>query len=255
MRLPGLLVLLTTLLLAGGGAFAQTGDKAGARQLVRTPVELVGVEEATANASVLPAHGQIRWEVYAPATARSGEPPGVLVYISPTISGRPPAEWLEVMNEQNLIWVGANQSGNDVATVARIMMAVLGLRAIDQEYAIDPERVYLSGFSGGGRTASLAMGKFPELFRGAIYICGVNFWEDADEEALERIRANAYVFLTGTRDFNQAGTARVYRQYKDAGVERALAMVITGLGHALPSPPDLSKAIDFLDERAAGVEE
>lgn len=244
----GLAGMVAAVLIAAGPGLAHAQERSGAHQIVRTPLEVLGAEAAEANAAVLPVGGRIRWEVYAPPADVHDEPPGVLVYISPSMSGRPPAEWLAVMREQNLIWVAANQSGNEVATAARIMMAVTGLRAIDQEYAIDTERVYLSGFSGGGRTAGLTMGLYPELFRGAIYICGVNFWDDdVGAAALERIRDNAYVFLTGTRDFNQADTGRVFRRYRSAGVERALPMVIRGLGHELPGADDFTRAIDYLD--------
>ncbi len=37
-------------------------------------------------------------------------------------------------------------------------------------YAVDPSRVYLSGYSGGGETVSLVMGMQPELFRRALHM-------------------------------------------------------------------------------------
>lgn len=37
-------------------------------------------------------------------------------------------------------------------------------------YAIDPARVYISGYSGGGETLSLVLGLRPELYAGALHV-------------------------------------------------------------------------------------
>ena len=39
-----------------------------------------------------------------------------------------------------------------------------------EEYHIDPSQVYGSGYSGGGETMSIVMGKRPELFTAYLHI-------------------------------------------------------------------------------------
>ena len=118
----------------------------------------------------------------------------------------------------------------------------------DNNYRIDPSRVYVSGFSGGGRTASAVAPEYAQLFTGAIYICGVNFWDGHKPKQLERIRDNRYVFLTGSKDFNRSETRRVHRAYRRADVDNVMLLEVAGMDHRMPPPEDLAQAITFLDE-------
>ena len=48
-----------------------------------------------------------------------------MVYISPTPDGSMPEKWQPVVDEENLIWISANQSNDDTSTAKRIFYAVL----------------------------------------------------------------------------------------------------------------------------------
>lgn len=63
-------------------------------------------------------------------------------------------------------------------------------------YAIDPERVYIEGYSGGGETLSLVMERKPELFAAALAVSSQ--W-DGDLKALADARVPLYLF-TGEQD-------------------------------------------------------
>src|SRR5437879_3459051 len=67
----------------------------------------------------------------------------------------------------------AARSGNDASVLARREpLALLAAHNLMQRYPVDPERVYVGGFSGGARVAMrLALG-YPDLFRGAILNAG-----------------------------------------------------------------------------------
>ena len=86
----------------------------------------------------------------------------MMVYVIPRKSGKIDRRWLSVMDEHNLIYIAANDSGN---------------KALAQKHAFDEDHLIISGFSGGGRVASLLSTQYPEAFTGALYICGVDFWE------------------------------------------------------------------------------
>jgi hypothetical protein len=55
------------------------------------------------------------------------------------------------------------------------------------------------------------------------------------------------VFVSGTEDFKLAATARVYRNYKKAGIEDSKLIVVDGMGHELPDAETFDRAMDFLD--------
>jgi predicted esterase len=225
-----------------------TALKTGAYALQLTLGDLVTASAAAHVATVLPADELITWQVYVPPSFDAEKPAGLLVYISPTPSGAIPRSWKAILDKHNLIWIGADQSGNTEMVARRVLFAILAPSAIRQQYAIDPERIYLTGLSGGGKTASMVAVDQAQLFRGAIYNCGVEFW-DREPERLEQIRQNHYVFVTGTYDQALEPTKRAYRAYKKAGVANSKLMVIKKMTHRNPDSFEFEEALEYLDSR------
>jgi pimeloyl-ACP methyl ester carboxylesterase len=129
-----------------------------------------------------------------------------------------------------------------------VLVAMMARAILDREPGVDPERVYLAGISGGGRIASQTITRFPRRFAGALYIVGADFHlpeTPARALALER----RFVFLTGSKDFNQREMRQVGRQYIAAGATRVLLIDEPGFGHQLATPALLRRALDFLDAR------
>ena len=106
--------------------------------------------------------------VYVPAT----EPPqgyGLLVFVPPWRDAGLPPEWAQVLDQYGVIFVSAANSGNDANVLGRrVPLAMIAYQNIVDRYKIDPEHVYIGGFSGGSRVAMrLALG-YPDIFRGAL---------------------------------------------------------------------------------------
>lgn len=146
------------------------------------------------------------------------------------------------MADTNMIWIAANRSGNSVSAQRRVTFALLATVLAKKNYNIDTERVYLSGFSGGGRIASEIAPAYPQLFNGAIYHCGVNFWNEAPTN-LELVRNNRFVFITGSEDFNRRETRRIFGAYQKAGVDKVTLIDVTHMGHSLSAVADLRQAV------------
>ena len=189
----------------------------------------------------------ISWDVYVPPSYRPEAPAGLFVYISPTRRGALPASWRRVLDKHNLIWIGANQSGNRTRVPRRVLLSLLAVDAAQQDYVLDDTRIYIGGFSGGGRVASMVSTDHAETFTGGLFICGAEFWSVDSPRHIDNIRKNRYVFLTGDFDQALAPTKRAFRGYRKAGVERIKLMIIRKMGHSTPRAADFSKAIRFLD--------
>ncbi|MDH5456344.1 MAG: hypothetical protein OEY37_09745 [Gammaproteobacteria bacterium] len=217
--------------------------------LTFTAKELLGEAASEVEAVIAPDEA-ITWEVYVPEGYRADAPPGLLVYISPTRSGRLPYRWNRVMDERNLIWIGANQSGNWVLVRRRILMATLAVLAIERGYVVDRERFYISGLSGGGKAATMLATSNPNLFAGGVFFCGAETSQLESPGDLEKMQSNRYVFLTGERDTALGESRRANRAFRKAGVRNTRLMVIRGMGHSTPEYDDLDEAIDFLDTAA-----
>ena len=230
---------------------AQAAVQTGEFEIERTLIEVMGSSAAQSVSAIHPPDEPISWEGFVPPDSDPADPPGLLVYISPIQSGRLPQNWDRVLAERNLIWVSANRSGNQVHVQRRALYAVIAPRLIGADYAIDPSRVYVTGMSGGGKMASMVAIDHAHLFKGAIYNCGVEFW-DAKPRRLDLVKANRYVFVTGEYDQALRPTRRVHGRYQKAGVTQVKLMEIDGMGHENPGPRELGEAIAFLDGEVDG---
>lgn len=222
--------------------------RVGAFTIEGSAAAILGDRMTSYERSVLDIHAPIVWDVYAPPASQD-TPPGLLVFVSPSDSGPPPARWTGLLDKHNLIWISARKSGNRVPTARRVLNAVIGMVALEHRRMLDHDRYYVSGFSGGGRAASIAIAALPAAFDGAIYFCGANFWATEDVALIGEIKRKRYVFVTGRHDFNRRDMRHVFNRYKRNGVANAILFDLNYLGHELPRPDDFERAIEFLDDR------
>lgn len=244
------------LLLATGAALRADRDvratpRRGNVELTRTLAEVVGVESAGAMESVVPSDEPITWSIFVPDSYRPEEPAGLMVYISPSPSGAIPREWRPALDRRNTIWIGASDSGNEVAVARRALYALIAPTVAGKSYNLDPERIYLSGYSGGGRVASMVAVDYPQVFKGAIYNCGAEFWRQREPRRLDLVRQNRYVFVSGTRDHALRQTKKVHGEYLESGVASIELVVVRGMPHGNPDGHVFGRAIDYLDARLA----
>jgi hypothetical protein len=228
-------------------ALAEEVFRTGAFEVSRTLPEIMGEQAARNAAHVIGTDEPISWDVFVPEDYDPAEPPGLFVYMSPTYSGAIPRPWRQVLARKNLIWVGANDAGNSVNVQRRALFALIAPNLIRQDYDIDAQRIYISGLSGGGKMASMMSTEYAHIFKGAVFNCGVEFWDRHPPRRFEAVKQNRYVFVTGEHDQALRPTKRVYGRYQKAGVPNIKLMVIAGMGHENPDADHLAEALEFLD--------
>lgn len=244
-----ILLLLQASIAIAANTAAATSLQTGEFDLSITLEELVGKESASHVAHTLAADDVIGWQLYVPENYDPASPAGIMVYISPDNSGDIPRGWKSVMDDYNLIWIAANNSGNRQTVALRKLFAILAPSAVRREYRIDNDRIYVSGLSGGGKMASMVATDYAQLFKGAIFNCGVQPWSVKQPARFEQIKENRYVFVTGTLDQALKPTKKVYKQYKKAGLENIKLMVIRDMTHRNPNAYKFAEALSFLDAR------
>jgi len=243
--IPALALAFALLAVPG---IARSGGAGTDLAIETTPAELLGVEQAAVYEKILAPDKPVSWQVYLPASNKA-DTPGVLVYVSPMDTGEIDKRWREVMDKQNLIYISANDVGNEIPTIRRMVMANLAVQALAQDYIFDPGRIFISGFSGGGKVASLLATQYPEVFSGAIYICGVYFWKEDQTPNVEKVLRNRFVFLSGSKDFNRMQTRRIQQRYIEAGAAHTRLIIVPGMAHRRPDARYLTEALAFLDGR------
>ncbi len=87
-------------------------------------------------------------------------------------------------------------------------------------YNIDPDKVYAEGYSGGGETMSLVMGKRPELF--TAYLQCSSQWDGAYDPVVES-RTPVYLVIGEDDEYYGSGPTQeaydnLYRRYQKEGL-------------------------------------
>lgn len=198
-----------------------------------------------------------RFALYVPAHA----PPNgyaLLVFVPPWNEARVPPPWMPVLERHGVMLVTAAGSGNDANVLdRREPLALLGAANAMARYRVDPQRVYVGGFSGGSRVAlRLALG-YPDLFRGALLDAGSDALgrdiPPPPRDLLYRAQSSSrIVYLTGTRDTAREDADRVSRRsLKDACITDIDVRPMPWTGHELADASALDRALDSLDTHAA----
>jgi tetratricopeptide (TPR) repeat protein len=216
--------------------------------------------------------GSESFDLIVPDSYRREEPWGLVVWISPTSRGADgvPAEVRELLERERWLWVGANGAGNPRAKWDRIGLALDAAHNVQGLYTIDPQRVVVAGYSGGGRTAMAAGMFFPEVFRGVVCWFGVDYFQPVrvpykpghswpaafptpPRKTLSRIeRELGFALVTGARDFNRSETASVFREMQGDGFGRVVYLEIPDADHYHGLDAVwLGQALDFVAPRTS----
>jgi hypothetical protein len=185
------------------------------------------------------------------------EPPqgyGLLVFVPPWDRARLPDGWGAVLDEHGMIFVSAANSGNDANVLARrVPLALLGEENVARRYTLDPQRIFIAGFSGGSRVAMRVALDYPDLFRGAILNAGSDPIGDTrtplpPADLFRRFQESAHlVYVTGDRDtFTLSMDLASIRSMHDWCVEGVGDETENFTDHDVISPSALARAIDAL---------
>ena len=187
----------------------------------------------------------------------------MFVWVSPGDRPTVPEDWQQVLEQHRLLFVGAYNSGNPRHLLDRFRLALDATFNVQQAMKIDRRRIYVSGFSGGGRVASMLGVACPDIFAGAIPICGVDFYMPVpagpgqffpasyvpQPHQVHLAKTNShFVLITGETDGNRLNTDCVYREgFRKNGFAHVNYMEVPGMGHAIPAGTWLDKALRSME--------
>lgn len=215
------------------------------KNLTVTPADLFGDDIPSYVSDVLRSDSKVTFDVRLPLGYDPARPAALLVFIPARPRAKLPGDWSDVLDAHNVIFVAARLSGNTVGNGKRISYALMARVLAERHWTLNTSRIYVSGFSGGGRVASLLMAQFPKAYEGAIYFSGVNFVEEAPE-LYAPLRHHHFVFIAGEFDFNLEGTEHSRAQYEAAGISHTKLMVVPKMEHELPPGEVLDEALEYL---------
>src|SRR3981189_1150663 len=131
----------------------------------------------------------------------------LLVFVPPWSRAEVPFQWIPALDRHDMILVTPANAGNDANTVdRRETLDLLAAHNAMAQYSVDPQQVYIGGFSGGSRVAlRLALG-YPDVFHGALLNAGSDPVGTADvplppADLFRRFQESTrLVYVTGERD-------------------------------------------------------
>ena len=196
-----------------------------------------------------------KFGLYVPA-AKPAKGYGLLVWVSPLDEAGMPPGWPDALEDRGVIFVTAGRSGNDTSPLGRrIPLALTAAANVVRSHPVDPDRIWIAGFSGGARIAERMALAYPDLFSGAILDGSSDMVGSADvplpsrqnfERLLDR---TAIVFSSGEVDeYNEESAGRVAAGLRRHCFDRLSIEVRRREGHQMMNGASLAKAIEFLDQ-------
>lgn len=192
---------------------------------------------------------------------------GLVLFLSPSDNGTPPADWLPVLAEKKLLLLSPKNVGNAHHPRRRMAVGLLGAQSLVGKYGLNPKRVYAAGTSGGARVASALAFFRPDLFSGTIQSVGSNYprpiplpsgakedgyglmsgGETIDAAAVRsRVR---FVLITSPTDFRHANLQAIYQQGFVVDGFATKFLDVPGMGHSACGAMQLREALDFIEKR------
>lgn len=188
------------------------------------------------------------YELFVPSKVSSRQAAPLIVFIPPSPQSSICRQWKATCEKRGVILAGVHNVANRVDMPQRVRIVMDVLDDVRRKFRIDPERTYLSGFSGGGRVACSIAFALPEYFGGVIPVCaGGNLRQESwlRHRVISRL---SIAQLTGQGDFNRGECERLHQTEMDEIGVRCRTWVVPKLGHGIPNSSVLEETLTWLEE-------
>jgi pimeloyl-ACP methyl ester carboxylesterase len=189
-----------------------------------------------------------KYQLYVPPAYKAKEAWPLIVFISP---GNEPSGWSnlkKVCEREGVFFCSPYAAGNAVAPGQRARIILDSVDDVRRQFRIDPNQTYIGGFSGGGRMSCALAFSLPEVFAGAMPVCGTNPLTPPTY-LRHRLQDRASVaFITGETDFNRKENEVYMHPWFEELSIRSRLWVVPKLGHGIPSEGVMAEVYAWLKE-------
>ncbi len=189
---------------------------------------------------------------------------GLVVYVHPGPQAVIPKAMFPALDELGFIAVAPDNVPNDRHRVDRMQLTLDAIATACDRYVIDPDRIYVTGVSGGGKIASHTWACAPDIIDGVVAIVGVGsyenmkrsdgkYWRGDFEKPLgaqfRQLKLGRLAAITGSEDANQDYVRRALAIMKGDGLTVRLDD-FEGMGHQMATPERFADSLSWVDEPA-----
>ena len=211
------------------------------RSLADPPADMLGKDYDSARQT---------YELFVPSRKDAKKPAPAVLFVS---AGNEPGGWKAfepACKDKGFVFIGVRGAGNNIDGPKRVRIVLDCLDDVRRQIPLDPDRTYVSGFSGGARIACAVAFALPEHFGGVLPVRAAG---DLRDEQWLRFRAAdrlSAALVTGESDFNRGEVERWKGpMWKELGI-RTKVWVQPKMGHAVPPAATVTEALAWLDEGA-----
>jgi len=192
-----------------------------------------------------------RYELYVPASVDPRKPAPLVLFISAGNNAAGLNNWRAVCDRHGVLFASPSAAGNNTTGPVRTRIILDVLDDVRRRFAVDADRTYLGGFSGGARVACSIAFALPEYFGGVVPVCGAENLRDESWLRRRTIDRLSVALVTGENDFNRGELERLREPLLSGVGVRTKVWTVSGLGHGIPSAAELVAAFAWLEEGLA----
>jgi len=205
-------------------------------------------------AAVLPQRRKICWGIIGPARSPTSSMDRAMPmcerlfpFVSPT--NRPVGwqVWGPTATRERVMFAGLRGMGNGRPPAQRVRAVLDVLDDVRRNYPVDPDRTYLSGYSGGADIACTTAFALPEYFGGVISLGHAPQLPSTPWQTEFVARRLSLAIINGTGDPAMPLVDLLYEPWWRGVGTRVSAVSVRGLGHSLPKPEPVFHAYQWLE--------
>jgi hypothetical protein len=245
--------LLAALVVIGCGELAAAQTKAPTEVKVKAPTRLdweFVARQFGADQAKLPAgydSTKQRYQLFVPKNYAKDKSWPLVIFVS---AGDGPAgwsAWRKACEDNGVLFCAPFGAGNNCPIGQRCRIVLDALDDVRTSYNIDPNRTYVSGFSGGARMACSFGFSLPEYFGGIVPIGGTNPLPKLTYLKHRIMDRLSVAHVTGETDFNRKEHELfMHPWWQGIGITSKL-WIVPKTGHALPPPEVIVQVYQWLD--------
>ena len=188
------------------------------------------------------------YERFVPTKVAPGKKLPLIVFVPPGATSGAWRNFQPLCEQAGVVFAAPHNAGNDCPMPRRVRIVLDVLDDLRRQLPIDPDRTYITGFSGGGRVACHIAFALPELFGGVMPLCAS---ESLREEPWLRHRVIdrlSVALVTGETDFNRGEVERYRGALLEGSGVRTKTWVVPALGHGVPAAAALTPVFQWLEQ-------
>ena len=197
---------------------------------------------------------QEQFYLFVPPNYRGRQAFGLIAFVNAADQMSVPPDWKKVLAARKLLYIAPQNVGNNQPVPRRAIATVVAIRKMMELHKVDPQRVYVTGHSGGAKVACLVAFAQPDLIQGVLPMCGFLFPQagQQDKERLEKVKSQiGFALITGSKDFNHQFIVADYNEKLVSAKYRATLFDVPGMGHQIAPGQTLNAALNWLESRDA----